>query len=493
MAIPQNATYAGLPLIGADVLVPRGTRPGVARLRLCHDMPLNLSSGVLSVQAGSTIQFAGMVPDLATLRWEHRPHGKREYRLNLYDRRHNWPEKLVSGRYNVRRRDNSIESGEKDVNLIAYAALLAAEELSAVPGAMLTHKPQCLWDQIPVTEALEQLSRILPLHVCRKANDTFTVQLTGEGNELPASSGIIIPDFMIRTDSGPEEVHARLGPTWFMCGLELECVGLELDGQYLTLDELSYEPGGGWYEEWPDYFAGVDQDSRGHAFESVYRVYRVKVPQTLPFDAYELTDLENLILDDHGLVFGQMYQPQAQVVGTYWPYSDHYENVDNCPLQSGSFVLDKQLRAIKLEYPLWKKDGNNVVPADLRLYTAFHLRDAETGELLRDEYDVSRTAGTGRQTVDLPFLWRARAMPPDDCEYSEEEDNQESLETEVMTYLDAWKGHWDAVRDKRFVPYAGVEAVDTSGNVAEVRYRIGRGLTPKTEASQHYRNSLVKL
>jgi hypothetical protein len=83
-------------------------------------------------------------------------------------------------------------------------------------------------------------------------------------------------------------------------------------------------------------------------------------------------------------------------------------------------------------------------------------------------------------------------MEPDGCDDDTESDNESTLETEVNTYLNAWKDHWDAARDKRFAVYAGVEAVDTSGYVAEVRYRIGRGLTPKTEASQHYRNSLVK-
>ena len=131
--------------------------------------------------------------------------------------------------------------------------------------------------------------------------------------------------------------------------------------------------------------------------------------------------------------------------------------------------------------------------ADLKLYTGFHLRDPETGDWRREPFEVEREQGEGEQIIDLPFLWRAWSFYAGaNCATGAENDNKSSLTTETNVYLNAWKAHWSAVRDKRFAPYAGVEQIALSGNVAEVCYRLGRGLTPITEASQHYRNSMVR-
>jgi hypothetical protein len=492
-ATPQNVSFAGLPVIGCDVVVPRGTRPGVARLRLVHDQPLNLSAGTLALQAGNTVSFAGMVPDLKTIVWQHRPHEKREYRITLHDRRAGWPGVTVSGNHNVRRRDNSIEPGtEKTAAELADLALAAVGESggSVAPEA----KPTLDWQATPVDKALDSISAVLPVHVCRTIGDAFEMRTTGSGATLPDNSSRIIPDWLVRADRGPKTVKARLSPTWFQCGLELEAVGLEASGEYEVRDSLSYTPSGGWEPEWPTLFSGVDPFSRGFAFRSVYRVYRIKVPQELPF-GFTLYDLKDIDLDPHCVVFGQSRQPEAVVLGNYWPYSDHYKNTENCPFHSAGFELDRELRAVRFDYPVWKAGSYGCVEeADLKLYTGFHLRDPDTGDWRREEIEVEREQGEGEQIVELPFLWRAWSFYAGaNCATGTENDNKSSLTTETNVYLNAWKAHWDAVRDKRFAPYAGVEQIALSGNVAEVCYRLGRGLTPITEASQHYRNSMVRV
>ena len=490
MATPQTVSFAGLPVIGLDMVVARGTKPGVARVRLVHNQNLNLSAGTLSIGAGGTANFAGMIPDLSTIRWEHRPHGKREFRVKLYDRRHGWRGKRVGGNYNRRFRDNTVDpEGEKKTSELADLALEAAGESSPGSSAPTTY-PRAEWDSTNTADALDGLSRVLPLHVVRKSNDAYSMIPTGTGESLPATATRIVPNWLARADGGPETIRVRCGPTWFQCGLELECVGVRADGKYVPLDDLPYKPSGGWADEWPLFFSGVDQAQRGFAFKSVYRVYRVKVPQELPFD-YTLYDRSDLLLDDYCVVFGEKHQPEAVVLGDYYPYTDHYENTTNCPLHSAGFVLDKELRAVRFDYPVWKA-GSCVECADLRLYTGFHLRDHDTKEILHDTFTVSRSGGSGDQIVELPFLWRARSYYAQGCEDGTSNDNKTKLESEAQTYLNAWKDHWDKSRDKRFMAYAGVENIGLSGNIAEVSWRVGRGLTPTTEASEHFRHSLVR-
>jgi hypothetical protein len=196
-------------------------------------------------------------------------------------------------------------------------------------------------------------------------------------------------------------------------------------------------------------------------------------------------------VDDFCVVFGEKHQPEATVVGTYYPYTDHYKNTGECPLHSAGFVLDKELRAVRFDYPVWKA-GSCVDCADLKLYTGFHLRDSTTKEILHDTFTVSRTGGKGEHIVELPFLWRARSVYASGCSDGTTNDNQTTLAAEAQVYLDAWKDHFDKSRDKRFFNYAGTHQIGLSGNIAEVSYRLGRGLTPRTTASEHFRHSSVR-
>jgi hypothetical protein len=354
-------------------------------------------------------------------------------------------------------------------------------------------KPTVTWEASPVTGALDGLCSILPLHVCRTAADAYEIRQTGAGATLPASSTQATPNWLARADRGPKTIKARLAPTWYQCGLELEAVGEEATGEYDALSGLSYMPAGGWEEEWPTLFSGVDQFNRGFAFRSMYRIYRVKVPQTLAF-GFDLTDLKDLDLDPYCVVFGQSRQPPAAVIGTFYPYSDHYKNTANCPWHSGIFTIDREMRAVRFDYPVWMSgSGSCVLPAELTLYTGFHLRDPATGDWRREAIEVERDTGEGEQIIDLPFLWRAWSFyAGTGCSQGTENDNLSTLTTETNAYLNAWATHWDACRDKRFAAYAGVEPISLSGNIAEVCYRVGRGLTPITEASQHYKNGMVR-
>jgi hypothetical protein len=275
-------------------------------------------------------------------------------------------------------------------------------------------------------------------------------------------------------------------------------VGVETDGDYEPIDSLSYMPSpDGWEKEWPDLFAGVAQADRALAFDSVYRAYRVKVSQDLAFvvdgTALSLTSHDDILLDPHQVVFLADRQPNALLAGEFWPYSDHYENVDDCPVYSGTFIVDPEMPGVKLDYPLWKKGtGTDTSPADLTLFTGFYLRDPDTGDWHRESFSIERDTGVGELVIDLDFLWRAWAFEPGACVAGTEHDNYTDLQTEVNVYLNAWKDHFDDQRDKRFMQYAGVHAISLSGNIAEIAYRVGRGLTPKTVVSQHFHQSTMR-
>jgi hypothetical protein len=130
--------------------------------------------------------------------------------------------------------------------------------------------------------------------------------------------------------------------------------------------------------------------------------------------------------------------------------------------------------------------GDCIQAADLQLHTAFHLRDHETHEWTREVFEVERDTGEGVWELEVNHLWRAMAFGYQDCDLAGEDDNKEEVDAEAQVYLDAWKDHFDEVRDKRHVSIAGIHPIETNGKIAQVRYRCGRGLVPITKASQNF-------
>ena len=333
---------------------------------------------------------------------------------------------------------------------------------------------------------MDWLCSILPLHVVRRKNDTYAVEKTGQGDTINAEWPYRIPDFGAALESGPKKILVVCDPTWYGCGLELEAVGLDEDGQWKLLNDLSYLPAQGWENEWPTLFSGVSEGPRSLALSTVFRCYRLKAPQTMPFSGVSpISDITLVDLDDYRLVTGAVWPPRAYVSGTWWPYTDHFRNTANCPIYAADFRISHGERIVVFDYPVFKA-GECIAAADLKLHTSFRLRDAETGEMYREVFEIERNTGSGQQMLKLDFLWRARSIYYTDCNQANENDNLTSLQTEAQVYLDAWKSHWDTVVNKRDVPLAGIWNVSLSGNIAQVNYRVARGLVSKTRVTQHY-------
>jgi hypothetical protein len=114
------------------------------------------------------------------------------------------------------------------------------------------------------------------------------------------------------------------------------------------------------------------------------------------------------------------------------------------------------------------------------------LRDHDTREWKRETFEVERDSGEGDWELEVPHLWRAQAMAYVNCDVAGEGDNREDVEEEAQVYLDAWKDHFDEVKNKRHVSIAGIHPVETNGKLAQIVYRAGRGFVPQTRVSMNF-------
>jgi hypothetical protein len=481
-----------LPVIGIDGIIRRGTKPSEFVIRVPHDANLNLVAGNLELYSddGGYVTLANSIPDLSTI-WTEFRGGRREFVISIRDRRQAWAGASISGRYNRRYRDNSIAGAtKKRAGEIAGLCLAAAGEPSGSAPDLGNVYPECDWASESVTKALDQVLSYVPSQVCRTKTDSYEIIRTDEGDDINDSWPLTAPNYLADIDSGPKTLKAICGKSWFGCKLELEAVGLDTDGNYKLWDDLSYTPAGGWAAEWPTLFSGVNPGYRSWlALNTVGRCYRVKVPQTLPFtdgngNTIVLTSRESIDLDPYRLMFGEQDPAPCYVNGTFWPYTDHPYNTENCPVVACDFELDNVNKLVRFAQPIFKFDSC-IAAADLYLHTSFHIRGAD-GTWVRDTFERDRGDGQGEWRLELPFLWRAAAQAYVDCGVSGNSDNQATLQAEAEAYLDLWEAHFNAVKDKRDVTVPGIHPVSLSGKIAMLQYRVGRGLPPKTRILRNY-------
>jgi hypothetical protein len=499
MPIVQSVQFGTLPVIGADMVLDRGPRPGTCLLRVPYCDHVALTPADLTLQSDGVVTFAKCVPDLSTVRLENRPGGRREYVFLVRDRRQSWSSATVSGKYNQRYRDGTIKpSTKKTATELANILLSAVGEPESASGLPEGYYPQIDWNNTPVVQAFETLASEFSAHVCRLADDTYTVAAIGDGDALPDLATRQNPDFIASIERGPGTITVRCGPTLFQCVLELEAVGRDTDGQIKPIDDLSYMPTAGWGTQWPYFFSDVAIDKRHVAFDTVFRMYRVKV-QTVPGCETTIGDITQLELDDVLVEMGgsgdARFERPAYVKGTFWPYTDNFKNTGPCTAYPGSFSIDKDARCVLFDRPVFAagscSSAGCVAAATLYLCTGFRVRDASTGEYVRKEFTVTRDGSSSEHVVCRPELYETVVDTCDgNCSNSGSPTlNTAAIQAEAETSAQAWSAHWDAVRDVRHAQYAGTYPISLSGKIAQISYRVGRNLYPITRASENARHT----
>lgn len=504
---PQVATFGLVPVVGLDAVISRGPRPSVFRLRVPHSDNLDVSAVEdLTIQSNTgPVTFSGCVADLSTVRMPYptptcmpmtRTPGKREYVLKVRDKRQTWKKLALNGRYNYRYRDCTIKPAtQKTIDEIADLMLTEAGESPSTSTGMSDAYPSCDWNNANLVEAMEALQSQVPAYICRAGDDTYYIDVTGDTEDLSAFEATT-PDFAYTVERGPLTVKVLCGPTLYQQFLELEAVGREIDGQILPINSLSYTPSGGWANEHPLYFAGVDIDKRHLALKTVMRMYRVKVQQ-VSGSSTTISDIEQFDLDDVLVSMGGSGDDKVEIPcfikGVFYPYTEHFQNTGTCVHWAGDIKMDridKETRCVEFNLPVYKA-GSCIEPAELYLCTGFRVRNSSTWAFDRKEFTSDRDTGQGEQVLDHPELFETiiESYLADCTNSGSPTKNTSAIQAEADVYINAWKDHWDKMRDVRDVEYTGTLPLSLSGAIAQISYRLGRGHPPITRVSQHYEHS----
>ncbi len=496
-----------------------GITPGAALVEIAPQFGLPAEVGTMVLSFGDVaLEFGGCVLDSATVR---RDESGMIVSLTILDRRWRWRYGQISGRYNVRQKDGTLDTTtEQTPQQLARRLLEAMGEsecdLSGLPNLA---RPEVDWVYANPAHALAELAESLGCRVVLDLDGLVSLPTVGTGADLPDTGTQRTWNFGIDPPTRPESLLLVGGPTRFQTMFRLEAVGQEppapqttgqssepqstssststTAGQIVPIDELSYKPVGGWQNESYLGFANVqDPAARAKARETIYRWYRIL--STAPMSTagefqiagcdsavnglWQILPIERGLIDTYTGSDGIERPQPPQVAGIFW---DRSLDANNIPVQRpyrGRFTLDAERGIVMFDEPVLQVDstGTAFAPAELYLTVAHAVKDPETLQELRQtwERDVPGSGtesgvGTGAAVFRRDDMVLAVTTQYDANNNPKGRlDNSDALDRESEYQLDAIETAFETV-ETDFVEYAGLVAINPDGAISQVSWSGG--------------------
>jgi len=246
MSAPQGlVTFPGVQHpISATYTLAHGITPGVCQLTIAPQPQKLQQGGALEFMFDTVkLRFPDCKIDrLDTTRSTQSP---KVWILSVLDRRWKWAFGAISGSYNVR-----LENGELDEDFprktpqeLARLCLEAMKESGADVSAMPNHgKPEVHWDFANPAQALAELCDAFGCRIVLGLNNKVRLLPVGTGAALPGGKDVADESLAADPPEKPDEIAVYGPPASFQFDLELEAVGLDVDGLVKPINELSYNP-----------------------------------------------------------------------------------------------------------------------------------------------------------------------------------------------------------------------------------------------------------
>lgn len=380
------------------------------------------STGTITMSWGATtVTLPNCVVDIGSIGLT--PDG-RYLKLIVEDRRVRWQKAAgISGEYNTLRVGNYITARQKNLRQLGTILMTALGEAGADVSALPTDiYPPVIWDCENVVDAAQQLLESNGYSVALGyGSEAVKVVKLGTGAALPTADQYIGSD-TIDPKLVPRYVRNCFGPSLAQVRLKLEAVGLETDGTWKLIDDLSYKPDVGWEATGPYSLPGVGSPlTTAQVIEAqgyVRRAYRVMGFADETWDLPDgsgtisgLTDilpLQNRLLDTEDLRPDESRSPFR----IYGQYHRDEDETGQPPIPGGADTaigdqvtgrrvrFDGENGIVIFEEPIWRTFSSQYKAADLWLECTIQVRNQTNFAWQHYEYDVEVVpAGTGYHNV----------------------------------------------------------------------------------------------
>lgn len=480
--------------------VSHGITPAACLIEMTPQASLTQTSGTLKFTFGTdVVTFPDCVIDSGSLRLTSAGF---IWFLRVLDRRWRWKYTEISGWYNRRLADGSIDTNlEKTPQELASLCLDAMGEVGyTVVDLPNSHRPEVNWVS---NNAANELAILCDAVGCRVVYETKTnrvaLRLKGVGAQLPLGPAIN-ESFGLDPAERPDKLKFVGGPTLHQWRLTLEPMGLETDGSIKPIDDLSYKPTLGWKDITPENFTSiiedVGEDERNLALTSVFRWYRVKVTlNEIPGvqKLWQLLPLRDVLIEKYvDSADNEFRSKPAEVIGTFYNGIVDYANSPARTKYTGTFTVNAERGIVEFSEPVYKFTGTNneeVAEADITLETSFTILDFDTRQHDRFVRELQLSVGDAVQIIrrdEVVLTERAVYIGGD---VSSIIDNQVDVETEADHYLDAVKDQHQKVTAFE-VEYAGLITINLDGAIQQITYSVGPGAC-RTRISRNNEHDLA--
>lgn len=432
--------------------------------------------------------------------------------LAILDRRWAWRYGAISGRYNIRQKDGTLDMTTETPPQDLAALLLSemGESEFDVSGLPNLSRPEVDWVYANPARELASLAESLGCRVVLDLDSRVSLQPAGFGADLPDTGTERTQNFGIDPPTRPDSLLLVAAPTRFQTMFRLEAVGLEPTGEIKPINTLSYMPKEGWGNEAYFGFANVTPaDSRALARRTVYRWYRIKC--TAPFttagqfqiagydgpvqNLWQILPLERGQVETYTDVDNIERPLPADVAGIYWDRSLDAKNIPTQRRYRGRFSIDVERGIVQFAEPVLQVNsgGTSFGEAQLYLTVAHGVKDLESLQ------DVRRTSertlpgepnGTGPKVLRRDDLVRTIVTQYDaDNNPTGTTDNADAIDAEANGTLDAAEAEFQTL-ETDVVEYAGVVPISPDGAIQQVEWSGGLSGCV-TRASRNSEFSLV--
>ena len=440
--------------------------------------------------------------------------------LPLMDARWRWQYGIISGRYNVRKADGSVDGySEKTPQELAKLLL---EEMgvfrSDVRSLPNFSRPYVDWEADNPAQMLDRLCNDLGCQIAFDPTDgSVDIVVQGRGSDLPT-----LTEFELQSGQGidPKERPERLvfyaGYTQYQVRLPLVPVGVDVGQDIKPVDELSYKLPQGWEQTHPSMTeipesqitlpSGAKTSHRELALRSVFRMYRVKDeievylgkfsegPTTV--NRRDIVLLDQLAETYTDPVTNVKKPKSSRVFGVFW----HEGRPDYVNSTAGTqidldFSVNTEQQLVQFSQQVTKKieDDGTINPAELYLEAVVLVRDEDNNAIRRYTKDFRPKGNSYRaknRPVKVDDVFLTVIHQYDGSEDSAGVDNlvtnQKEVDEQADYYLRSTAEEYDTptTSDK---PYCTIVPIRNDGAIQQVTWSVSSSgaITRASRGTEH--------
>ncbi len=437
--------------------------------------------------------------------------------FQLLGRQWKWADGEISGRYNVRKKDETVDTDTQKTPRELATLLLQAMGESGFDVSALPNEPRPFvdWDVANPSMELQSLCDSLGCwYVINLATNTVRIVRAGQGANLPDGGKLIGGGEGVDPVEYADWISVVCGATRYQCRVELEAVGLDSDGTIQPIDDLTYKPSTGWESEYPADMGGVSAaavtlpdgtktTARELALQSVFRWYRVVENVEIPkvsttgsplIDRKRILPLATTLVDTYQEADGTKRERPAFVDGTWWyegnPANDAYENSTSHRVIDLPFSIDSEKGIVKFSQPVVKLDRTegNQSAAELYLWAGFTVRDKDTHQIMRYRREKGITPNANSASKHRRILKRDELVKWYKTTYSGDDiqgttDNSVNVNKEADYYIAAEIASYSRpVSEDR--GYGYLLPIQPDGAIVQVTWSVSKNGPATTRASR---------